>query len=101
MAEAIGPSNNTQVIDLAANNNNIFSPAYAIYDSGNLMRVLLFNYVTDSSGASNLSIDLTLSGGQNPSQAQVKCVCAPFSCPTILASRAKGYHFLDISKPRA
>jgi hypothetical protein len=72
MAEAIGPSNNTQVIDLSANNNNVFSPAYAIYESGNLMRVLLFNFVTDSSGASNLSVDLTLSGGQNPSQVQVK-----------------------------
>ncbi|KIM41887.1 glycoside hydrolase family 79 protein [Hebeloma cylindrosporum] len=77
MAEAIGPSNNTQVIDLAANNNNVFSPAYAIYESGNLMRVLLFNYVTDSSGASNLSIDLTLSGGQNPRQVQVKYLQAP------------------------
>jgi hypothetical protein len=72
MAEAIGPSNNTQVVDLAANNNNIYSPAYAIYESGILMRVLLFNYVTDSSGSSNLSIDLTLSGSQNPSQVQVK-----------------------------
>lgn len=73
MAEAIGASNNSQVLDLAANNNNIFSPAYAIYEGGNLARVLLFNYVSDPTGASDISVALSLaSGGSMPGQIQVK-----------------------------
>ncbi|KAF9484215.1 glycoside hydrolase family 79 protein [Pholiota conissans] len=77
MAEAIGPSNTTQVLDLMANGNNIFSPAYAIYESGALARVMLFNYVTDPSGASDLNVDLTLpNGGTLPSSVQVKYLLA-------------------------
>jgi len=75
MAEAIGPSNATQVLDLLPNNANIFTPAYAIYDGGNLARVLLFNYVTDSSGASDLNVQLNLNGvggSGGLSQVQVK-----------------------------
>ncbi|KAF5329457.1 hypothetical protein D9619_009103 [Psilocybe cf. subviscida] len=77
MAEAIGASNNSQVLDLAANNNNIFSPAYAIYEGGNLARVLLFNYVSDPTGASDISVALSLaSGGSMPGQIQVKHLLA-------------------------
>jgi hypothetical protein len=62
MAEALGSSNTTQIFDLLPNNGSIYSPAYAIYESGNLERVLLFNYVTDSTGASDLSVQLVLNG---------------------------------------
>ncbi|KAF8900143.1 glycoside hydrolase family 79 protein [Gymnopilus junonius] len=72
MAEALGPGNNTQVVDLQGNTNNIYSPAYAIYDNSTLVRVMLFNYVTDSTGASDLTVALTLTGGQMPASVQVK-----------------------------
>jgi len=72
MAEALGPSNATQVIDLTANGNNIYSPAYAIYEHGTLVRVMLFNYVTDSSGTSDLSVSLNLAGTQVAGSVQVK-----------------------------
>lgn len=71
MAEALGSSNASQVLDLLPNNANVFTPAYAIYDRGNLARILLFNYVTDPSGASDLTVQLNL-GGVGPSQVQVK-----------------------------
>ena len=71
MAEALGSSNASQVLDLLPNNANVFTPAYAIYDKGNLARILLFNYVTDPSGASDLTVQLNL-GGVGPSQVQVK-----------------------------
>ena len=63
MAEAIGPSNASQVVDLQANANNIFSPAYAIYEHGTLVRVLLMNYATDSSGASDIYVDIRPAAG--------------------------------------
>jgi len=74
MAEALGPSNSTQVMDLGTGNNlSIYTPAYAIYERGNLARVLLFNYVTDPSGASDLQVGLTLGNGGNlPDSVEVK-----------------------------
>jgi hypothetical protein len=64
MAEALGRSNTTQVLDMGSNDHNIFTPAYAIYEHGTLARVLLFNYVTDPSGASDLNINLNFAGTQ-------------------------------------
>jgi hypothetical protein len=75
MAEALGSSNTSQVLDLLPNNANIYTPAYAIYQGGNLARILLFNYVTDPSGASDLTVQLNLmgaGGSAGPSQVQVK-----------------------------
>ena len=76
-AEALGPSNTTQVVDLLPNNANIYTPAYSIYEGGTLARMLLFNYVSDPSGASDLTVQLNLSGGgggseSGPSQVYVK-----------------------------
>ncbi|PPQ83810.1 hypothetical protein CVT25_001025 [Psilocybe cyanescens] len=76
MAEAMGPSNNTQVIDLQANSNNVYSPAYAIYEAGTLQRVLLFNYATDNTGGSDLQVSLTLNGATIPDSVQVKYLLA-------------------------
>ncbi len=72
MAEALGQSNTTQVFDLGANNNNIYTPAYSIYEQGTLKRVLLFNYVTNENGTSDLSVDLNFTGTQVGSSVQVK-----------------------------
>lgn len=63
MAEALGPSNNSQIMDLNANSGNIFTPAYAIYEGGNPVRVALFNYITDPSGASDYTAAISVGGG--------------------------------------
>ncbi|KAJ7224556.1 glycoside hydrolase family 79 protein [Mycena pura] len=83
MAEAMGPSNVTQVLDLQANNNNEFTPAYAIYEAGEPVRVALFNYITDPSGASDVTAVISVAqgaaggGGATPAQVKVKYLVAP------------------------
>ena len=55
---------------------NIFTPAYAIYENGNLARMALFNYVTDPTGASTYTVSVAVTGTNVPSQVSVKCVYA-------------------------
>jgi hypothetical protein len=80
MAEALGPTGTAQVLDLEANNHDIYTPAYAIYENGTPMRVLLFNFITDSSGANDIVASISIGGngtsqhGGSPSQVRVKCV---------------------------
>ncbi|KAG5640479.1 hypothetical protein DXG03_008374 [Asterophora parasitica] len=82
MAETLGPSNGSQVLDLNANSGNIYTPAYAIYENGNPVRVALFNFVTDPSGASDLTVSISIGGGDTgqpngvPSQVKVKYLSA-------------------------
>ncbi|KIY48442.1 hypothetical protein FISHEDRAFT_73638 [Fistulina hepatica ATCC 64428] len=71
MAEVLGPSNETQVLDLGANNGNTYTPAYAIYERGEPVRAVLFNFVTDASGASDLSVSISV-GNTTPSSVKVK-----------------------------
>ena len=73
MAEALGPSNAAQVLDLEANGGNEFTPAYAVYENGNPVRVLLFNYITDSSGVSDIIVNIAM-GGAAPGQVRIKYV---------------------------
>ncbi|KAF5376683.1 hypothetical protein D9615_007846 [Tricholomella constricta] len=76
LAETLGPSNGTQVLDLNANDGDIHTPGYAIYENGNPVRLALFNFVTDPSGASDLTVSISIGGGQtgqaNATPAQVK-----------------------------
>jgi hypothetical protein len=55
-AEVLGALNKSQILDLNANSGNTFTPAYSIYlhEGGKLIRVALINFVTDSSGASDI-----------------------------------------------
>ncbi|KJA24861.1 glycoside hydrolase family 79 protein [Hypholoma sublateritium FD-334 SS-4] len=78
MAETIGPSNATQVLDVQANANNIFTPAYAVYEHGTLVRALLINYASDPSGASDIYVSLSavVGGTPLPSSVQVKYLLA-------------------------
>jgi hypothetical protein len=71
MAEAFGTTNKSQIIDLQANGGNEFTPAYAIYENGVPARVALFNYITDPSGQSDITVNVQLQG-MNVGQAQVK-----------------------------
>ena len=68
-------SNQSQIVDLFANNASIYTPAYAIYDGGSLSRVAIFNYITDPTGASSSQVTLSLPTA--PSQVKVKFVYFP------------------------
>lgn len=66
LAEALGPTNTAQVVDLNANDGNVYTPAYAIYEQGTLARVALFNYVTDTSGGHTYTVSIAVGdGGQS------------------------------------
>ncbi|KAF8162004.1 glycoside hydrolase family 79 protein [Pholiota molesta] len=76
VAEALGPSNTSQVLDLQANNANLYSPAYGIWEDGVLARALLINFASDASGASDVLVDVSVAGGTVPSSVDVKYLLA-------------------------
>lgn len=65
-------------MDLQANSGNIYTPAYAVYESGQCARLALFNYVTDPTGASSYTVTFSVGGGSTgesnatPASVQVK-----------------------------
>jgi hypothetical protein len=71
IAEALGSSNQSQVLDLQMNSDNEFTPGYAIYEDGQPTRVALINFVDDNSGASDYTASISI-GGTVPSQVRVK-----------------------------
>ena len=77
MAEALGPSNASQVLDLTQ---NLLTPIYVIYENGTPTKLALFNFVTDSSGANDYTVTFAVGGGSTgqpgatPSSVKVKCV---------------------------
>jgi hypothetical protein len=79
MAEAMGPHNASQIVDLTS---NINTPIYAIYENGAPTKVALFNFVTDPTGASTYTATISIGGGSTgennatPSQVQVKYLLA-------------------------
>ncbi|KII85080.1 glycoside hydrolase family 79 protein [Plicaturopsis crispa FD-325 SS-3] len=83
VAEAFGTSGKSQIIDLGANSDSIYTPAYAIYENGVPARVALFNYITDATGANDMTVTISIGGsglGESngtPSQVQVKYLAAP------------------------
>ena len=64
LAEAFGTSGTARIIDLAANNASIYTPAYAIWQNGVISKLALFNYVTDSSDAAVSNVTFAIGGGQ-------------------------------------
>lgn len=64
VSEALGRSGTSQIVDLFANGGNEFTPGYAIYENGVLARVVLINFMTDPSGASDYTASLSVGGGQ-------------------------------------
>jgi hypothetical protein len=78
LAEALGTTNTSRVIDLNPNGGNEFTPAYAIYENGALSKVALFNYMNDPTGNSSLAITLAIQGGNGiGNSVQVKYLDAP------------------------
>ncbi|KAH9476922.1 Beta-glucuronidase [Psilocybe cubensis] len=77
VAEALGPSNTSQVMFLEANNNNSLTPAYGIWEHGRLARVLMVNFVSDNSTRSDLTVALDMDGSGMPATVKVKRLLAP------------------------
>ncbi|GJJ09247.1 hypothetical protein Clacol_003469 [Clathrus columnatus] len=62
VAEAFGSSSTAQVADLFINNNNTNMAGYVIYQNGKLATVVLINYATDPTGASDFTAQLAIDG---------------------------------------
>ncbi|KAI0830340.1 glycoside hydrolase family 79 protein [Trametes gibbosa] len=83
VAETLGSSNNSRILDLQQNAGNIFTPGYAVYENDNLARLALINFMTDSSGASDYTATVSIGGGQSgqpngtPASVKVKYLVAP------------------------
>ncbi|KAG7535920.1 hypothetical protein FFLO_03591 [Filobasidium floriforme] len=68
MAELFGSSNQSQIVDLGADNNNEYHPAYAVYENGVPTRIALINFVSDASGANDLTVTIDMGGQPFPKQ---------------------------------
>lgn len=74
MAEALGTTNSSRVVDLLPNDANPFTPAYAIYEEHALARIALINFMDGQTAGYNvtLSIGGNQVGEPNDTPAQVK-----------------------------
>lgn len=79
VAETFGKSGKAQIVDVQANSGNIYTPGYAIYESGTLAKVALFNYVTDPSGASDYTVTLSIADQTMPAEVYVKWACLVYT----------------------
>lgn len=83
VAETLGNSNSSQIVDLQANAGNTYTPAYAVYEGGECARLALFNFVTDPTGASTYTATFSIGGGSTgeanatPASVQVKYLASP------------------------
>ncbi|KAJ6482192.1 glycoside hydrolase family 79 protein [Mycena vitilis] len=79
MAEAIGPSNNTQVLNIGVPGLSSYTPIYGIYENGVPVRVAIMNYVDDKSGANDVHAVISIAGATGavtPSSVKVKYLAA-------------------------
>lgn len=78
VAETLGSSNKSQVMDLNLNGGNEFTPGYAIYEDGQPVRLALINYQNDNTGASEYTARVSIGGAdtglpnETPGQVKVK-----------------------------
>jgi len=87
VAEAMGSSNTSQVLDLQNTPAAIFAPsftqlpdqlvAYGIWENGHLARLLYINYVTDPTGANDVNVTMNLDQPVFQGSVQVKYLQAP------------------------
>ena len=78
VAEVMGKSNTTRIKDMGANNGNVYTPAYAVFENGQFSKMAMINYMTDPSGAHDYVATVNV-GGQDwgeesgvPAQVKVK-----------------------------
>ncbi|KAF7307843.1 Glyco-hydro-79C domain-containing protein [Mycena kentingensis (nom. inval.)] len=60
MAEALGPANNTQVLDLGVEGMSEFQAIYGLYEDGVPKRVAIVNYIDDNTGANDVNVVISL-----------------------------------------
>ncbi|KAI0702821.1 glycoside hydrolase family 79 protein [Cerioporus squamosus] len=83
VSETLGSSNNSRIIDLGANGQNVYTPGYAIYENDKLARLAFVNFMTDPSGANDYTVSISVDGGESgrpaatPAQIKVKYLVAP------------------------
>ncbi|KAL1943312.1 hypothetical protein VTO73DRAFT_4387 [Trametes versicolor] len=81
MAEALGTTNSSRVVDLLPNDANPYTPAYAIYEEHALARIALINFMDGQTAGYNVT--LSIGGNQvgepndTPAQVKVKYLLAP------------------------
>ncbi|KAH7333658.1 hypothetical protein B0J17DRAFT_676342 [Rhizoctonia solani] len=77
ISESIGRSGNAQIADLNLSTggvNAMYTPGYTIVENGNPVKVALFNFISDTSGASNYDALVTVP--VNQAQVRVKYLYA-------------------------
>ncbi|KAJ1300657.1 hypothetical protein OPQ81_002305 [Rhizoctonia solani] len=77
VSETIGSSGNAQIADLnlgVGSANAMYTPGYTIVENGTPVKVALFNYISDPTGASNYNAVVTVPAGQG--QVRVKYLYA-------------------------
>ena len=76
IAEALGKSNTSRVLDLFANSANAYTPAYAIYENDAIARLVLINFMSEQNGQGAYTATISVGGGEtgeaNGTPAQVK-----------------------------
>ncbi|KAH8804201.1 glycoside hydrolase family 79 protein [Flagelloscypha sp. PMI_526] len=76
MAEVMGMTNTTQIMDLDANNANPQTPAYVLYENGQVSKLGIFNYMDKSKGSADLTVTFAIGGSgvgaENGTPATVK-----------------------------
>lgn len=83
VAEALGGSNTSRVLDLQLNSNSDVTPGYVIYENGQPQRVLLINYMNDGgSGAATYTANIRIGGvsglaNTTPTTVTVRRLSAP------------------------
>ncbi|KAJ7718224.1 hypothetical protein B0H14DRAFT_3170856 [Mycena olivaceomarginata] len=70
MAKAI--SNNTQVFNYGVADLTSFTPIYGIYENSTPVRVVVFSYLDDPSGANTVHAAISIAGATMPSSVKVK-----------------------------
>ena len=65
VAEALGSTNTSRVIDLWQNSGSLYTPGYAIYENDKLARLALINFMSDPSGANDYTVSISVGGGQS------------------------------------
>ena len=76
VAEALGTTNASQVVDLAANGASNSTPGYAVYENGALARLALMNFMDPAGGGVPVTATVSVGGAafgeQNAVPAQVR-----------------------------
>lgn len=75
VAEALGSSNASQVVDLGLQSE--FRPGYAIYEQGSPTKLALINYASDDTGASDYDAVINFAGANVPDNVYVRHLAAP------------------------